>query len=122
MAKSKLERDAGNGTPGIVIGISSSEERYRLLSLFSDCLGSELALNERVPFSSRGNPVYFFSLYTASLPEAGVEYFFVSNYSDFEAEPDLPADEKETLFGAEKIESRVRLVRELPSFDFFLVV
>jgi hypothetical protein len=120
MAKTKLSPVSTGDVPYVLIGISSAEERYRLLSLVSDFLPGELRLREKVPFSSRGKPVYFFSVYTAENPEGGVEYYFVSNSSDFEAEPD--AGSQETLFGREKIESRVRLVKELPSVDFFLIV
>jgi hypothetical protein len=121
MPKSKFTISEDDDQHFALIGISTTEERYRCISLINDCLGAELLLDSRVPFSLKGKPIYNFSLYHYSHEETGVEIFFVANLSDFE---ELQAQNSgaDTLFSDVPVEERARLIRELPGTDYFIIL
>ncbi|HOZ86791.1 MAG TPA: IPExxxVDY family protein [Bacteroidia bacterium] len=104
-----------------LLGIVCMENQYVMLSLINNALKINLQLNAYVPFSLKDNNLFKFSLYHFSDEELGLEYFMVSNTSNFE-EPNINTSVSEGLFSGLDIDESVKLVKELPKTDYFLIV
>lgn len=106
----------------VLLGISSSESQYRMVSLINDALGIDLFLSDYLPFSLKDSKVFRFSLYRFNDEELRLEYFFIPNNSNFD-EPDAsPSKDGAGLFSGLDVEEAVKLIKELPKTDFFLLL
>jgi len=104
-----------------LIGIVCPENQYLVLGLVNDVLQLKLSLNGYVPFSLKAGKLFKFSLYNYTDAELSLEYFLVPNTSNFE-EPNLKASDANDLFNGLDVDESVKLVKELPKTDYFLIV
>jgi hypothetical protein len=108
----------------VLIGLMSPENQYSIITSVNEALGIDLQLSDHVPFNLKGGKLFYFSLYRYLSEEFGLEYFLISNASNFE-QPNgsLQADsETGDLFGGIEVEESVRLIKELPKTDYFIIL
>lgn len=105
----------------VLIGITCSENQYFLSTAIGDALNISFFLSDYVPFSLKEGKIFRFSLFRFLDEELGVEYFFVPNASNFEdVNPNAPASDN--LFSGLEVEETVRLIKELPKTDYFIIL
>ncbi len=92
-----------------------------MLSRVNDVLQTDLRLSDYVPFNLKDGKVFKFSLFHFMDEELGLEYFLVPNTSNFE-EPNNSASAQHDLFKGLEVEESVRLVKELPKTDYFVIL
>lgn len=102
----------------ILLGINCNENQYRVLSLLNDTLDLELALGNYIPLNL-DNQIFNFSLFRFTDDILRIEYFFIPNLSNYNPEN---KSEEQNLFAEMRIDTRARLVKELPETDFFLII
>ncbi len=106
----------------VLIGITCPENQYVLASLLDQTLHIQLRLSDYIPFALKDSRLFHFSLYHFLDEDIGLEYFFISNASNFE-EPKLvepsPGDD---LFSGLDVDESVKLIKELPKTDYFLIL
>lgn len=105
----------------MLLGIVCLENQYTLLSLINDVLGTNLCLSDYIPFNLKDGKLFKFSLYHFLDEELGLEYFFIPNTSNFE-EPSMTAAPGDDLFAGLDVDEQVKLVKELPKTDYFLIL
>jgi hypothetical protein len=105
----------------VLFGIVSQENQYRAVSLLEDALKSEFRLSEYIPYNLKQGRLFRFSLYNASDRDLSLEYFFIPNTSNFEESKEAGATGGD-LFSGVDVEEQIRLVKELPKTDYFLIV
>ena len=103
----------------VLIGITCSENQYRLLSKINDALGINLFLSDYMPFNLKDGRIFKFSLYRFVDEELRLEYFFVPNTSNFEGPNPNNTDD---LFAGLDIDESVKLVKELSRTDYFIIL
>lgn len=104
-----------------VISISCPEEQYAAVSIIDEQLGITLQLADYISYMLKGNKLFMFSLFQYEDEELGLHYSLVPNLSNFEnqsAEKSASAD----LFSSVDVEERLRLIKELPKTDYFLLL
>ena len=108
----------------VLVGLSSSENQYVLASLIDRILNINLCLSENVPFALKDSKLFHFALYHFLDEEIGLEYFFISNSSNFEGPTaNLNAGSAaNNLFSGVEIDQSVKLIKELPKTDYFLIL
>lgn len=104
-----------------LLGITSLENQYFMLSSINDVLKIDLRLSEYLPFSLKEGKVFKFSLYHFMDDELGIDYFLVPNTSNFE-DPNVNASPTNDLFDGVDVDESVKLVKELPKTDYFLIL
>lgn len=105
----------------VLIGINCLENQYVLSSLISDVLKIDLFLSDYIPFNLKEGRVFNFSLYRYSDEDMGLDYFLISNTSNFE-EPNLNLSQNNDLFAGQDVDESVKLIHELPKTDYFLIM
>ncbi|PBQ32031.1 hypothetical protein CNR22_09700 [Sphingobacteriaceae bacterium] len=105
----------------VLIGITCPENQYAVLSIVDDALKINLVLSDYIPFNLKEGRIFKFSLYRFLDEELGLEYYFIPNISNFE-EPNLSVSATRDLFAGLEIEESVRLIKELPKTDYFLIL
>ncbi len=105
----------------VLIGITSSENQYFLNSVIGDALNFNFYLSDYIPFSLKEGRIFKFSLYRFLDDELGLEYFFIPNTSNFE---DVNPNQfpENSLFAELEVEESVRLIKELPKTDYFIIL
>jgi hypothetical protein len=104
-----------------LLGIMCQEDQYRTAALINDALNIDLALEDYVPFNLKSGKLFSFSHYRFTDDDLGVDYSLIPNLSNFDdrkPEANAPAD----LFSEVAIDESVRLVKELPKTDYFLIL
>ncbi|MBL7931416.1 MAG: IPExxxVDY family protein [Bacteroidia bacterium] len=110
-----------------LIGLSCSENQYVVASLIDRTLNISLRLSDNIPFALKDSKLFHFSLYHFLDEEIGLEYFFISNSSNFEALGDMDTSPNaggsaNDLFAGVEIDESVKLIKELPKTDYFLIL
>jgi hypothetical protein len=105
----------------VLIGITCSEDQYTIISLLDSALKIKFFLSDYIPFNLKDNKLFKFSLYRFPDEELGLEYFFIPNTSNFE-EPNINASVGNDLFAGLEVDESVRLIRELPKTDYFMLL
>lgn len=105
----------------VLIGLSSQENQYAVVSSVNDILNIHLFLSEYIPFHLKEGKIFRFSLYCFSDEELGLDYFFIPNTSNFE-EPNINTISTNDLFAGMNVDERVKLIKELPKTDYFLIL
>ena len=103
-----------------LLGLVCQENQYSVLSLVNDALQIKLRLNGYVPFSLKLAKLFKFSLYHFMDEDLGLEYFLIPNTSNLE-DPNLNTVGANNLFTGLDIDESVKLVKELPKTDYFLI-
>lgn len=106
----------------VLIGLTSSENQYVLASLVDHTLNIRLRLSENVPFALKDSKLFHFALYHFLDEEIGLEYFFISNSSNFEEPNPNSSGTANDLFSGVEIDESVKLIKELPKTDYFLIL
>lgn len=104
-----------------LIGIACAENQYVMLSRVNDALKTGLQLSDYVPYNLKDGKVFKFSLFHFLDEDLGLEYFLIPNTSNFE-EPNIHAPEANDLFKGLEVDESVKLVKELPKTDYFLIL
>jgi hypothetical protein len=105
----------------VLIGITCSENQYRLVSLINDALGLDFYLSDYLPYNLKEGNLFKFSLYRFIDEELRLEYFFVPNVSNND-EPRVKEFDPDDLFAGIGVDERVKLIKELPKTDYFLIL
>ena len=105
----------------VVVGISCLENQYTLASLIDDALKINLVLSDYIPFNLKEGRIFKFSLYRFIDEELGLDYYFIPNTSNFE-EPNINTRQTNDLFAGIDIDESVKLIKELPKTDYFLIL
>lgn len=105
----------------ILIGLSCSENQYVLANKISDVLNISFYLSDYIPFHLKEGKLFNFSLYRFIDEELGLDYFFIPNTSNFEGINPNAVFEND-LFGEVQVDETVRLIKELPKTDYFLIL
>jgi hypothetical protein len=101
-------------------GITCAEEQYTATALIDLALGIQLQLSDYIPLALKDTKLFSFSLYRYYDEAMGLEYNFIPNLSNFD--PPNAAKESNDLFSTVEVEERVRLIKELPKTDYFLLL
>src|SRR4051812_7792951 len=112
MAKHFLN-NTGDELDFALIGLLSPENQYSIVSSVNAALGTEFTLSDHVPFNLKDGKLFYFSLYRYVSEEFGLEYFLVSNSSNFEGGKEND-NTGEDLFSDVNVEESTRLIKELP--------
>ena len=102
----------------LLLGITCGDNQYRVLSLLNDALEVEFTLSHYVPLNVE-NSVFSFSLYKYSDEDLRLEYFLIPNLSNYHPENKNPEG---NLFTGTQMDTRTRIVKELPKTDYFLMI
>ncbi len=105
----------------VLTGIICSENQYYLAGKISDVLGINLFLSDYIPFNLKNGNLFKFSLYRFVDEELNLEYFFIPNNSNFE-ELNLNVASQDDLFAGQEVEESVKLIKELPKTNYFLIL
>ena len=105
----------------VLIGIICPENQYQLISLINDTLKINLYLSDYLPFNLKGGNLFKFSLYRFLDEALGVDYYLIPNSSNFD-EQSVVENTSSDLFGKLKIDESVKLVKELPKTDYFILL
>ena len=105
----------------VLIGITCPENQYRLVSLINDALGLEFYLSDCLPYNLKEGNLFKFSLFRFIDEELRLEYFFVPNVSNND-EPKVNEFDPDDLFAGIGVDERVKLIKELPKTDYFLIL
>ena len=105
----------------VLLGIVCQENQYQTVSSVNDVLKTQLLLSDYIPLSLKSGKMFKFSLYHFLDEELGIEYFLIPNNSNFD-EPNINAGATNDLFGNVIVEESVKLVRELPKTDYFIIL
>ena len=104
-----------------LLGLVCPENQYAILSFVNEALKINLCLNNYVPFSLKDGKLFKFSLYNFTDEELNLEFFLIPNASNFD-EPNVNASASNDLFKGMDIDESVKLIKELPKTDYFLIV
>lgn len=104
-----------------LLGISSLENQYAMLARINDVLRTSLVLSDYISYSLKDGKIFRFSLYHFMDEDLGLEYFMIPNASNFE-EPNMNASGTNDLFSGMDVDESVKLVKELPKTDYFLIL
>jgi hypothetical protein len=104
----------------VLVGITSFCDQYEIIAVVDDTLKTKFFLSDYIPFGLKDGNLFKFSLYKYLDEELGLEYYLIPNSSNFEE----PKETFQTnlLFDRMDVETSVRLVKELPKTDYFLVL
>lgn len=106
----------------VLIGITCLESQYTVSALIDDALKINLFLSDYIPFNLKEGRIFKFSLYRFLDEELGLEYYFIPNTSNFE-EPNInTSNSKNDLFSGIDVDESVKLIKELPKTDYFLIL
>lgn len=112
----------------LLIGLLSPENQYSIVSSVNKALGTEFTLSDNIPFNLKTGKLFYFSLYRYVSEEFGLEYFLISNNSNFEeahSQENVNFSEQENkgdLFSDLNVEESTRLIKELPKTDYFIIL
>lgn len=105
----------------VLLGIVCQENQYQTVSSVNDVLKINLRLSDYIPLSLKGGKIFKFSLFHYADDELGLEYYLVPNTSNFD-EPHVNTSVAKDLFAELDVEESVKLVRELPKTDYFIIL
>ena len=105
----------------VVIGIMSANDQYQVIGAINDVLKINLHLQAFVPYNLKDGKLFNFSLYNFFDEELGLEYNVIPNQSNFEG-PNINSASANDLFANNAVEESVRLIKELPKTDYFIVL
>lgn len=104
-----------------LLGMTSPENQYFIVSTINDALNINLSLISYENFNLKDGKIFSFSLYHYLDEDLGIEYFMIPNSSNFE-EPNVNTKSANDLFASVDVNESVRLIKELPKTDYFLIV
>ena len=105
----------------VLIGLMCTNSQYQVIGAINDALKVNLHLHAFVPYNLKDGKLFNFSLYGFFDEELGLEYSVIPNQSNFEG-PNINSAGANDLFATTNVDESVRLVKELPKTDFFIVL
>ncbi len=105
----------------VLIGLMCTNSQYQVIGAINDALKVNLHLQAFVPYNLKDGKLFNFSLYGFFDEELGLEYSVIPNQSNFEG-PNINSAGANDLFATTNVDESVRLVKELPKTDFFIVL
>lgn len=105
----------------VLIGIMCPNNQYQIISAINDVLKINLYLQSIEPFNLKDGKMFNFSLYGFKDEELGLEYNVIPNQSNFE-KPNIHATNTNDLFAETNVDESVRLIKELPKTDYFIIL
>jgi hypothetical protein len=93
-----------------LIGLTLHENQYEAVIALNEALNIDLCLSDNITLNLKDNKVFIFSLFN-----------FIPNTSNFEA-PNINDPVASGLFDGLEIEESVKLIKELPKTDYFLIL
>ena len=105
----------------VLIGLVCLENQYHLINAVNDALKINLCLSDYLPFNLKDGKLFKFSLYRFLDEELGIDYHLIPNTSNFD-EPDVNENRAEDLFASVDVDESVKLVKELPKTDYFILL
>jgi hypothetical protein len=113
--------NAGEDFNFLLFGLVCLEDQYRTVSLVNDALNIDLQLVHFLPYSLKDGKIFNFSLYGYEDEELYLEFSLIPNTSNFD-EPRTNGPDAQDLFSGQTVDETVRLIKELPRTDYFLIV
>ncbi len=104
-----------------LIGLTLHENQYEAVIALNEALNIDLCLSDNITLNLKDNKVFSFSLFNFYDAELGLNYNFIPNTSNFEA-PNINDPVASGLFDGLEIEESVKLIKELPKTDYFLIL
>jgi hypothetical protein len=120
MAKHFLSNNV-NELDFTLTGITTAHDPYTVVAIVDEYLKTQFYLSDIIPFNLKDNKLFNFSLYRFYDEVLGLEYCFVANTSNFE-DPRSNNKPEPGLLAEIVVDERVRLVKELPNTDYFLIM
>ena len=105
----------------MLFGIVCQENQYHIVSAINQYLKINLCLTHFLPYNLKDGKLFNFSLYTFIDEDLGVNFQLIPNQSNFE-EPNIIDIKSNDLFAEVNVDERVKLIKELPKTDYFLLV
>lgn len=105
----------------VLIGLVCLENQYHIINAVNDVLKIDLHLIDYIPFNLKDGKLFKFSLYNFFDRELGLDYSLIPNTSNFD-EPDGNGNNANDLFGAVDVDESVKLIKELPKTDYFILL
>lgn len=103
-----------------LIGITSPEDQYTMVTLLDNALQITFRLSDYIPFALKTSRIFHFSLYHYFDEALGLELNLVPNSSNLEQQGNTP--QSTDLFAELDVDEKVRLIKELPKTDYFLIL
>lgn len=104
-----------------LVGITSPEDQYRILSLINDALNINMTLSDYLPLTAKDDKIFKFSLYKFVDEDLRLEFNLIPNNSNFE-EPNMMPSQTDDLFSGIAFDESSKLIKELPKTDYFLIL
>ncbi len=98
-----------------------ANNQYQVVGAINAVLKINLHLQAFLPYNLKNQKLFNFSLYTFVDEELGLEYNVIPNQSNFDA-PSINSSTPNDLFTNTGVEESVRLIKELPKTDYFIVL
>jgi len=105
----------------VLIGLMCANNQYQVIGAINDILKINLQLQAFVPYNLKDGKLFNFSLFNFLDEDLGLEYNVIPNQSNFEG-PNINSSSTNDLFSSTIIEESVRLIKELPKTDYFIVL
>lgn len=105
----------------VILGISSYENIYALVTGINRIIDSDLCLSDNLPFNLKAGNLFYFSLFHYLNEETRTDYYLISNTSNFEQRTESRAVSTD-LFSETEVEESTRLIKELPKTDYFFII
>ena len=105
----------------MLFGIVCLENQYHIVSAINQHLKINLCLSDFLPFNLKDGKLFNFSLYSFQDEDLGITFQLIPNNSNFE-EPNINDIKSNDLFAEVDVDESVKLIKELPKTDYFLLV
>lgn len=105
----------------VLIGLTFHGNQYEATVAVNETLNVNLYLSDIITLNLKENKVFNFSLFHFMDEELGLNYYFIPNSSNFEP-PNMNDANPSGLFKGLEIEESVKLIKELPKTDYFLIL
>lgn len=108
-----------------MIGILAQDNQYAIVNAVNSALGIDLCLSDNVPYNLKEGKLFYFSLYHYVSEEFGLEYYLIPNSSNFEGPHPNESEDKQfggDLFADTEVEESIKLIKELPKTDYFILL
>ena len=105
----------------VLIGLMCANSQYQVVGAINAILKINLHLQSYIPYNLKDGKLFNFSLYYFCDEELGLEYNIIPNQSNLEG-PTINSTNANDLFSTTNVEESVRLIKELPKTDFFIIL
>ncbi len=104
----------------VLFGITCLQSTYEVVSKINEHLQIDLCLQSILPYNLKGGKLFNFCLFDYYDEHFNLHYNFIPNASN--SEDAFNSSPSTDLFTEQNIEESVRLIKELPKTDYFLII